>query len=64
MTAAWLKRMLRRHPELGAAALAAAAWALLGAHALHPHQPPEPFAASLAGWLTMATAMIFSVLYV
>jgi predicted metal-binding membrane protein len=53
-----LRRISWTHPELPAAAAAAAAWALLVAHALDPHSGTEPFLAALSGWILMATAMM------
>jgi predicted metal-binding membrane protein len=53
-----LQRIGWTHPELPATAAAAAAWALLVAHALHPHSGTEPFLAALSGWILMATAMM------
>lgn len=58
MTAPALRRISWSHPELPAAAAAAAAWALLVAHALHPHSGTEPYLAALSGWIAMATAMM------
>lgn len=58
MSALALRRAAWSHPELGAAGAAAAAWALLAAHALHPHTGQEPFMAGLAGWIVTATAMM------
>jgi predicted metal-binding membrane protein len=58
VTALALRRTSWSHPELTAAATAAGAWALLGAHALHPHTGTEPFLAALSGWILMATAMM------
>ena len=53
-----LRRTAWSHPELGAAAAASCAWALLAAHALHPHTGTEPFFAGLSGWIVMAAAMM------
>ena len=58
MTAPALRRISWSHPELPAAAAAAAAGALLVAHALHPHSGTEPYLAALSGWIAMATAMM------
>jgi predicted metal-binding membrane protein len=58
VTALALRRVTWSHPELSAAAVAAAAWALLAAHALHPHTGLEPYLAALSGWIVMATAMM------
>jgi predicted metal-binding membrane protein len=58
VTALALRRSTWSHPELTAAAAAAAAWALLVGHALHPHTGTEPFLAGLSGWIVMATAMM------
>jgi predicted metal-binding membrane protein len=58
VTAVALGRASWRHPELTAAAAAAAAWALLAAHSLHPHPWPEPYLAALSGWVVMAAAMM------
>ena len=58
VTALALRRSTWIHPELTAAAAAAAAWALLGGHALVPHSGTEPFLAGLSGWIVMAAAMM------
>lgn len=58
MTALALRRSTWIHPELTAAAAAAAAWALLAGHALMPHAGTEPFLAGLSGWIVMAAAMM------
>jgi predicted metal-binding membrane protein len=58
VTAPALRRMAWAHPELGAAGAAVAAWALLAAHALHPHSGAEPFPATVAGWSVMVIAMM------
>jgi len=58
VTALALRRTTWGHPELAAGGAAAAAWALLGVHALHPHSGTEPFLGALAGWVVMATAMM------
>jgi predicted metal-binding membrane protein len=58
VTALALRRVAWGHPELVAAGAAAAAWALLVAHALKPHSGSEALPGSLAGWLVMATAMM------
>ncbi len=58
MTALALRRTGWSHPELGAAAVAAGAWALLIGHALHPHTGSEPFLLGLSGWIAMASAMM------
>jgi predicted metal-binding membrane protein len=58
VTALALRRTTWAHPELGAAGAVAAAWALLVAHALHPHTGAEPFLGALAGWVPMAVAMM------
>lgn len=58
MTALALRRTSWSHPELSAAAAAAAAWALLIGHALDPHSGAEPYLAGLSGWVVTATAMM------
>ncbi len=58
MTALALRRSTWSHPELGAAAGAAAAWGLLVAHALHPHAGTEPYVLALSGWVLMVAAMM------
>jgi predicted metal-binding membrane protein len=58
VTALALRRTSWSHPELSAAAAAAAAWALLIGHALHPHAGTEPYLGGLSGWVVMATAMM------
>jgi predicted metal-binding membrane protein len=58
VTAVALRRSAWSHPELGAAAGAAAAWGLLGAHALHPHTGTEPYVLALSGWVVMVAAMM------
>jgi predicted metal-binding membrane protein len=58
VTALALRRSAWSHPELGAAAGAAAAWGLLVAHALHPHAGKEPYVLALSGWIVMVAAMM------
>lgn len=58
MTALALRRVGWSHPELGAAAVAAAAWTLLLVHAQQPHAPGEPYLADLSGWVVMVVAMM------
>jgi len=58
VTALAVRRVGWSHPELGAAAVAAAAWTLLLVHAQHPHAPGEPFLADLSGWMVMVVAMM------
>ena len=58
MTALAVRRVGWSHPELGAAAVAAAAWTLLLVHAQHPHAPGEPFLADLSAWMVMVVAMM------
>lgn len=58
MTALAVRRVTWSHPEVTAAAVAACAWALLAAHALHPHGRAEPLLADLSGWVVMAVAMM------
>jgi predicted metal-binding membrane protein len=58
VTALALRRSAWSHPELSAAAGAAAAWGLLVAHALHPHTGKEPYVLALSGWIVMVAAMM------
>jgi predicted metal-binding membrane protein len=58
VTALALRRASWSHPELAAAAGAAAAWMLLLVHAQHPHGHAEPYLANLSGWIVMVVAMM------
>lgn len=58
MNALALRRAAWSHPELTAAAAAAAAWALLAGHALQPPHGAEPFLAGLSAWIVMTVAMM------